>query len=64
MRGLIKQREIDLELICDILTGQYQSSLGLLRYDEFKEIYMKQINDRKLHNSLVITFIKNEEEQE
>ena len=39
LQGLIKQREI--ELSCDISTGQYQSSSGLLRYHEFKEIYMK-----------------------
>ena len=39
LQGLIKQREI--ELNCDISTGQYQSSSGLLRYHEFKEIYMK-----------------------
>ena len=32
MQGLIKQREI--ELSCDISTGQYQSSSGLLRYHE------------------------------
>ena len=38
-QGLIKQREI--ELICDISTGQYQSSPGLLRYHEFTEVYMK-----------------------
>ena len=37
-QGLIKQREV--ELSCDISTGQYQSSLGLLRYHEFTEIYM------------------------
>ena len=39
LHGLIKQREI--ELSCDISTGQYQSSSGLLRYHEFTEIYMK-----------------------
>ena len=39
LQGLIKQREI--ELSCDISTGQYLSSSGLLRYHEFKEIYMK-----------------------
>ena len=39
LQGLIKQREI--ELSCDISTGQYQSSSGLLRYHEFTEIYMK-----------------------
>ena len=39
LQGLIKQREI--ELSCDISTGQYQSSSGLLRYYEFTEIYMK-----------------------
>ena len=27
--------------VCDISTGQYQSSSGLLRYHEFTEIYMK-----------------------
>ena len=27
--------------LCDISTGQYQSSSGLLRYHEFTEIYMK-----------------------
>ena len=42
------QREI--EFSCDISNGQYQSSSGLLRYHEFTEIYMKQNNDRKLHN--------------
>ena len=35
--GLIKQREI--ELSCDISTGQYQSSSGLLRYHEFTETH-------------------------
>ena len=35
LQGLIKQREI--ELSCDISTGQYQSSSGLLRYHEFTE---------------------------
>ena len=39
LQGLIKQREI--EFGCDTLTGQYQSSSGLLRYHEFTEIYMK-----------------------
>ena len=39
LHGLIKQREI--ELSCDISTGQYQSSSGLLRYHEFTEIYME-----------------------
>ena len=39
LQGLIKQREIDLS--CDISTGQYQSSSGLLRYHEFTQIYMK-----------------------
>ena len=39
LQGLIKEREI--ELSCDISTGQYQSSSGLLRYHEFTEIYMK-----------------------
>ena len=39
LQGLIKQREI--ELSCDVSTGQYQSSSGLLRYHEFTEIYMK-----------------------
>ena len=39
LQGLIKQREI--ELSCNISTGQYQSSSGLLRYHEFTEIYMK-----------------------
>ena len=39
LQELIKQREI--ELSCDISTGQYQSSSGLLRYHEFTEIYMK-----------------------
>ena len=39
LQGLIKQREV--ELSCDISTGQYQSSSGLLRYHEFTEIYMK-----------------------
>ena len=48
LQGLIKQREI--ELSCDISTVQYQSSSGLLRYHEFTEIYMKENNDRKLHN--------------
>ena len=38
LQGLIKQREI--ELSCDISTGQYQSSSGLLRYHEFTEIYI------------------------
>ena len=37
LQGLIKQREI--ELSCDISTCQYQSSSGLLRYQEFTEIY-------------------------
>ena len=35
----LKQREI--ELNCDISTGQYQSSSGLLRYHEFTKIYME-----------------------
>ena len=39
LQGLIKQREI--EFSCDISSGQYQSSPGLLRYHEFTEIYMK-----------------------
>ena len=39
LQGLIKQREI--EFACDISTGRYQSSSGLLRYHEFTEIYMK-----------------------
>ena len=39
LQGLIKQRET--ELSCDISTGQYQCSSGLLRYHEFTEIYMK-----------------------
>ena len=47
-QGLVKQRVI--EFGCDISTGQYQSSSGLLRYHEFTEIYMKLNNDRKLHN--------------
>ena len=38
LQGLIKQREI--ELSCDISTGQCQSSSGLLRYHEFTEIYI------------------------
>ena len=33
LQGLIKQLEI--EFSCDISTGQYQSSSGLLRYQEF-----------------------------
>ena len=39
LQGLIKQREI--ELSCDVSTGQYQSSSGLLKYQEFTEIYEK-----------------------
>ena len=39
LQGLIKQRET--ELNCDISTGEYQSSSGLLRHHEFTEIYMK-----------------------
>ena len=50
LQGLTKQREI--ELSSDISTGQYQSSSGFLGYHEFKEIYMKYNNDRKLHISL------------
>ena len=38
LQGLIKQSEI--ELSCDISTGQYQSSSDLLKYHEFTEIYM------------------------
>ena len=37
--GTDKQRQI--EFSCDISTGQYQSSSGLLRYHEFTEIYVK-----------------------
>ena len=39
LQGLIKQREM--ELSCNISTGQYKSSSGLLRCHEFTEIYMK-----------------------
>ena len=48
LQELIEQREI--ELSCDISTGQYQSSSGLLKYHEFTEIYRKYNNDRKLLN--------------
>ena len=41
LQGLIKQREI--EIGCDISTGQYQSSSGLLRYHKFTEISINLI---------------------
>ena len=46
-QGLIKQREI--ELSCDISTGQYQSSSGLLRYHSYsskasKSAFLRSLN--------------------
>ena len=57
LQGLIKQREI--EFSCDISTGLYQSSSGLLRYHEFAEIYMKWNNDRRgNHHNYFFFFAK------